>query len=131
MLSPFLSFLKQRFSKCAFIIANRPSRPYDLLWPLEKAKSVPEKPRVNELPSLSLHRKSVVAGLSVNSKPSGIDDLIHYAASLLHAGVGANGLDRDLSVEHVDSGMSGGLHGCREAVEILTRVSKKGTRFFF
>ncbi|KZS90366.1 Rgp1-domain-containing protein [Sistotremastrum niveocremeum HHB9708] len=107
------------------VATNRPSRPYDLLWPLEKAKSVPEKPRVNELPSLSLHRKSVVAGLSVNSKPSGIDDLVHYAASLLHAGVGANGLDRDLSVEHVDSGMSGGLHGCREAVEILTRVSKK------
>jgi RAB6A-GEF complex partner protein 2 len=120
--------------------------PYDLLWPVEHRRRPPVAVSVQESTSGSSRPASNVPG--AKAEPS----LGAYAMQLLSSqavpnprsppfllGPGVGDREEDvfgraetpLSAEHREDReeTGGGLSGCREAVEILTRNMKKGTFF--
>lgn len=123
------------------VAVGRPARPYDLMWPVARriapaspATGVPPsaqddaKPSVEEHHGLSTPRAPAPAQPSKAQRGS-VADLERYAAQLLAAAISpsAAGFPWAAGEEGVGGAGAGGggLSGCREAVEVLTRNLKK------
>ncbi|KAJ7115241.1 Rgp1-domain-containing protein [Mycena epipterygia] len=126
------------------VVVDQPTRPYDLLWPLSRRIGTPATtPAVpptsasqdNLKPTVEEHRRpappaapATVAPPPKAQQAGSVAELERYATRLLAAttspspagfpwGVGEDG--------HSAAGDGGGLSGCREAIEVLTRNLKK------
>ncbi|KAK7057382.1 Rgp1-domain-containing protein [Favolaschia claudopus] len=114
------------------VVVGSSPRPYDLMWPIARrtniaSTAVPPRPTVTETQTIAttMHSKSQQTG----SESGSVDDLARYAALLLSAtsaspsSIEILATGGDLAGVEGESG--GGLRGCREAVEVLTRNLKK------
>lgn len=135
---------------------GRPPRPYDLLWPVTRPKSSTDAGKVVEESAklLTLKRfgnskcSKLLRLVLFFSEPllaqaeGTIDDLRSYAKMLVDSfpEQSTSGVRLKVPVESVEHAFEherwlkedrrqemGGLSGCREAVDILTRNPKKGT----
>ncbi|KAG9018182.1 hypothetical protein FRB90_011931 [Tulasnella sp. 427] len=137
------------------VSVERPPMPYDLLWPLARRKSGPVKSTVTEDQSLiplkpfgpgsvkrptprgdALRFEEYANRLLILSRgddrhhPShfdGEDDSRSITNTIREPGERTAGppMSPAATLGDLDEEMSGGLTGCRENVEILTRVSRK------
>ncbi|KAJ7199627.1 Rgp1-domain-containing protein [Mycena pura] len=123
------------------VTVGSPARPYDLLWPIARRIHTPAtspvgppmpvshddpKPTVEEV----VRRPPSAAALASAHRPQGtpgsIAELERYAARLLAASSASRGFPWGVGDEGPGgSPENGGLTGCREAVEVLTRNLKK------
>jgi hypothetical protein len=117
---------------------SRPQRPYDLLWPVAKRRTFAVQPGAKVTEESGKQGKTQTP----SSPPPSVgtfEDLREYAQRLLSSvpGPDATGVQAKLPVgtyspgrsdidRELEQEMEGGLTGCREAVEILTRNPKKG-----
>lgn len=118
-------------------------RPYDLLWPVARRRAGGAKTEGAvvtevELASHKPHLPPLLAPKITNTALGIPADLREYAKRLLASfpapGAGtrarADGNEHphpvDVELEREELDEEGGLTGCREAVEILTRIPKKG-----
>ncbi|KAG9006674.1 hypothetical protein FRB94_000509 [Tulasnella sp. JGI-2019a] len=129
------------------VSVERPSIPYDLLWPLARRRTGPVKTTVIEEPSLPVIKNlpstakrvpprgkndqfedyitRLLALSGESSRPSDADDdtgTIRYNAN---DGLQTSTMSPSTTLGELDEVLSGGMVGCRENVEILTRVSRK------
>ncbi|KAH9947070.1 Rgp1-domain-containing protein [Amylocystis lapponica] len=117
------------------VTVGRPPKPYDLLWPVTfwKTRGAQCCARVTEEQRLITNKSETAPAAAVSTET--LDDLRDYARSLLGAvhdpGVGCSrirlpieALDQERDRERDEAG---GLSGCRQAVEMLTRNPKKAS----
>jgi hypothetical protein len=125
--------------------------PYDLLWPVSTRldAGIPEAKVVEEVGGVQKNGSSMFLWFSLAYKtdefysvalPILTDDTLeslqYYAMSLLDTVPDAKGKSRDIPRNEANEGWKierdgeladeGGLTGCREAVELLTRNQRKG-----
>ncbi|KAH9836631.1 Rgp1-domain-containing protein [Rhodofomes roseus] len=118
------------------VAVGRPPKPYDLLWPVSywKSKGPQSTAKVIEEPK-QLSKKpesSSAAPLRRDSRGGSLEELQDYATHLLSSlsdpdsrvklPLEAIELERDREREE-----AGGLSGCRQAVEIITRNPRKAS----
>ena len=127
---------------CLLCIVGRPQRPYDLLWPVARRRTFAIEPGAKVTEEFGRHTKTPAAVMSPTSPPPNLgtfEDLRDYARRLLSSFQDpvAPGVPMKLPAEafspvrsdlerELEREVEGGLTGCREAVEILTRNPKKG-----
>jgi RAB6A-GEF complex partner protein 2 len=127
---------------CLLCIVGRPQRPYDLLWPVARRRTFAVEPGAKVTEEFGRHTKAPTAAMSPTSPPTNLgtfEDLRDYARRLLSSFQNsvAPGVPMKLPAEvfspvrsdlerELEREVEGGLTGCREAVEILTRNPKKG-----
>ncbi|KAJ7874672.1 Rgp1-domain-containing protein [Mycena olivaceomarginata] len=110
------------------VVVGRSPRPYDLMWPVARrihapptptSPSTPQPSPIPPKPTVTEHRPAALPKTQPNE--GSVADLTRYAERLLSTtasiGTGEDGLGV--------GGEGGGLSGCREAVEVLTRNLKK------
>ncbi|KAJ7124745.1 Rgp1-domain-containing protein [Mycena crocata] len=112
---------------------GRPARPYDLLWPVARRigagtptspiSTTHTQPDPLPKPTVEEHRTPTQTATATAQQKGSVAELERYAARLLTPSptdVSEEGLGVD-----VGTAGNGGLSGCREAVEVLTRNLKK------
>ncbi|KAJ6605333.1 Rgp1-domain-containing protein [Mycena vulgaris] len=119
--------------------SGRPARPYDLLWPVARRIGTPASTPVgppppalqaDPRPSVEEHRAPAAPAHPPKAQQAGsVAELERYAARLLAATASPSastaGFPWGTGDEGVGGAGGGGLSGCREAVEVLTRNLKK------
>lgn len=118
---------------------GHPARPYDLLWPVARRIGTPANspaapptpaPQNDPKPIVEEHRgpTAPAAPPSKAQQAGSIAELERYATRLLAATTSpSSGFPWGVGEEGLSAAGGGGLSGCREAVEVLTRNLKKGT----
>jgi len=111
-------------------------RPYDLLWPVSfwKSRGAQCSAKVIEEPKhpLKAANQPIPSGVPSKLKSETFEDLQTYARNLLSSfrdhDPSASGVRIKLPLEALELEREevGGLAGCRQAVEILTRNPRKG-----
>ncbi|KAJ7470483.1 Rgp1-domain-containing protein, partial [Mycena latifolia] len=114
------------------VAVGRPARPYDLLWPVARRIATPAStptgappvlPQDAAKPTVEEHRGSPAPAHPAKAQQAGsVAELERYAAQLLAATASPTAAGFPWGEEGAGSG---GLSGCREAVEVLTRNLKK------
>ncbi|KAJ7281784.1 Rgp1-domain-containing protein [Mycena rebaudengoi] len=125
------------------VVVGRPARPYDLMWPVARRIATPvTTPTSPHPPALSADPKPFVQErhgsqlMSTTAHPpetqssGSVAELERYATRLLAASSSPSASDFPWGVGEESlgaggEGSGGGLSGCREAVEVLTRNLKK------
>ncbi|KZT64024.1 Rgp1-domain-containing protein [Daedalea quercina L-15889] len=119
-----------------YVAVGRPPRPYDLLWPVSywKSKGLKNSAKVIEEPSNPSKKIDAASTAPSRREPRGgsFEELQEYARYLLSSlqdpdprvklPLEAIELERDREREE-----AGGLSGCRQAVEIITRNPRKAS----
>ncbi|KAG8889037.1 hypothetical protein FRB98_005934 [Tulasnella sp. 332] len=129
------------------VSVERSAIPYDLLWPLARRRTGPVKTTVVEEPPLPVVKNLPNAAKRVPSRgrndqfedyvtrllalsgelsrPSDVDDDTGTIRHNAIDGQGTRAMSPSTTLGELDEVLSGGMVGCRENVEILTRVSRK------
>ncbi|GBE78543.1 hypothetical protein SCP_0114320 [Sparassis crispa] len=114
------------------VVVGRAPMPYDLLWPC-KARGSQFSAKVIEESRIAAKKSDLAPLQGVPASRSGtFEDLQVYARGLLavfhHPSTGGVRLDLPVDLERDrEREEAGGLTGCRQAVEILTRNPKKAS----
>ncbi|KAJ6495574.1 Rgp1-domain-containing protein [Mycena vitilis] len=116
------------------VAVGGPARPYDLMWPVARRIGTPRTPTslADSLPkpTVAEHRPAAAAlpksGVVELTQPGSVAELARYGARLLSASAASPSSIEAAGEDGLGvGGDGGGLSGCREAVEVLTRNLKK------